>query len=105
MNGVLKASVSAGSSHLGASVTCSPHRSSPSAANAGGMHTIKARNRLKAESRLKARTRRRALNEVMAKTLGRRQGKVKSESPAPRALAWLDEVVLLVDHDDPVGVH
>jgi hypothetical protein len=32
MYGVLNASVSAGSSHLAASVTCSPQRSSPSAA-------------------------------------------------------------------------
>ena len=34
MYGVLNASVSAGSSHLGASVTCRPQRSSPSAARA-----------------------------------------------------------------------
>src|SRR5437879_7718912 len=34
MNGVLNASVSAGSSHLEGSVTCRPHRSSPSAAGA-----------------------------------------------------------------------
>src|SRR3984893_13787832 len=36
MNGVLNASVSAGSSHLGASVTCRPQRISPSAAWADG---------------------------------------------------------------------
>src|SRR5215467_4972287 len=72
MNGVLKASVSAGSSHLAASVTCRPQRISPSAAAAGRLGRVSSvKSRISATPRVSERV------VVMADTLGPRMGKVK----------------------------
>src|SRR5262249_45276935 len=72
MNGVLKASVSAGSSHLAANVTCKPQRISPSAAAAGRPGSV---SMARSSARATRRGSERAM--VMAGTLGRRMGKVK----------------------------
>src|SRR5215470_4357987 len=72
MNGVLKASVSAGSSHLAANVTCKPQRISPSAAAASRPGAVSmVRNSVRATPRVSERA------MVMADTLGPRMGKVK----------------------------
>src|SRR5215467_10646925 len=72
MNGVLKASVSAGSSHLAANVTCKPQRISPSAAAAGRPGSVSmARHSARAMLRVSERA------VVMADTLWPRMGKVK----------------------------
>src|SRR5215472_9027356 len=72
MNGVLKASVSAGSSHLAASVTCRPQRISPSATTAGrpvSVHIARSRARTMLGVRDRA--------VIMADTLGPGMKKVK----------------------------
>src|SRR5262249_27778352 len=76
MNGVLKASVSAGSSHLAASVTCRPQRISPSAATAGrpvSVHIARSR----ASTMLGVRDR----AVIMADTLRPGRTKVKGGGP------------------------
>src|SRR5712691_1646899 len=75
MNGVWNASVSAGSSHLEARVTCRPKRSSPSAARDGdGEITVGA-----AAARNSAKGRR-TMSVVMSVTVGKRGEEIKSAS-------------------------
>src|SRR6266511_3491806 len=72
MNGVLNASVSAGSSHFAARVTCRPQRISPSAATAGRPAWAR-----RAPTRTRAPARQRGIALFMPRTVGRGRWKVK----------------------------
>src|SRR6185295_14125745 len=72
MNGVLNASVSAGSSHLAARVTCRPQRISPSAAEAGAGSA-----RANSITMSAAQVGGSRAGRFMTRTLGRAAGQVK----------------------------